>query len=198
MINWIAIESIATIALAMGTFVLALFTYCVARTTSQLGDATLGSARLADRHHQEALLPCVVFDDICVDHSGDPSIVLVKGLLKNIGGGYALKVRLNVQVLSKQQVFFPGSLRSNYEYQWQDKVIVDRQASLPLTPAYRIEVWYESMFGTKGKAIYEGSGGKALPLERIERAPPDERQLPELLSLARTQKHRSALGAQKT
>ena len=159
--------------LAAVTATLSIFTLLLVGATLYLAANAIKANRLAEKHHQETLMPAVTFRGRYWpewrDRTGahTVSFMYYEGLLQNVGGGPAL----NVVATLKTQFFGDytyniGFLPANYV---RDEHRVRQVMDFNLDPVFcmpphamqpldfTLTITYENVFGQSGKTEHAGS-----------------------------------------
>jgi hypothetical protein len=96
----LVVIAVATLGLAIGTFILA-------KATKEVAKDTVAAARLADRHHKESNVPIVSLSqgafwiENMPEHANTKSLLSFKYWVTNSGNGPALNVQIIAEVALK-------------------------------------------------------------------------------------------------
>lgn len=158
-----ALLFLATAALAVFTARMARATNTVARKTTELAQETKDLAKetiaanvLADRHHQEAMTPCVVLSHGHV--AGGSELRIYEGRLKNIGPGIALDVCVSIHEIG--QVIQYGSIAANGgEIELGSGCFVTITDEAKTGQGVKIALRYKNLFGAEAKTTHFGQIG---------------------------------------
>lgn len=139
-----------TAVLSQQTALLAAETATLARETTKVAVETLAATMLADQHHQEAMMPLVVLEHAIVQ-SPKGALVLT-GMLRNIGPGIALKVRVWIGELGEQ--IHVGPLGAGASAPINLTVFIG--GGVRQEQPIKIVLLYENLFGAEAKTEHHG------------------------------------------
>ena len=115
---WVSISAIVSAGVAVVTYLMARYTKRLAVETKTISDSALTQAIQIERHHRQALSPVVVARISVTSFGfGGNSMVQVKGTIKNVGPGPAVRLTFmlrprNLRVVTKEmEALGPGETR---------------------------------------------------------------------------------------
>jgi hypothetical protein len=144
------------------TLGLAIATYALFRTTRRMAQATFLLAEQAaqkgqsdDRHHRQALSPCISYACTVTylprDAEHTSARISLWGAISNVGGGAAIDVRWSLRVLGVKQPIESqfSSVSSGYEGPSRSREcdIADNLGANQYQPAFSLELRYRNIFG---------------------------------------------------
>jgi hypothetical protein len=172
---WVSISAIVSAVAAAVTCAMAIYTKSLAVETKIMSDSALEQSIQVERHHRQALSP-VVIAKLSVSSSayGPFTIVRVKGALKNVGPGPAVRVSFVLRPRDFRVV------KAEFEaIGANDERPVDFQFQSPHHPteygsvAYYCAVGFQDLFGQEGWTIQRSRFGADTTL--IEHQSPVQR-----------------------
>jgi len=167
-IRWVIAGTIASIAvavfnavLAKSTSQLANQTKLLALETAKVGTEAALARRLADKHHQESLMPVLLVEAVLyvnTDLESDTLGFELVGQIQNVGAGPATEIVVHITVpeLTYNQLYF-GALAGNADLtirhpRWTmkkpEKWFRDAGSREPLF--FKAKSEFKSLFGSKG------------------------------------------------
>lgn len=161
-----------TAALALATVLLAIYTgmmmratrtvaektAALAQETQYLAEQTIAANALADRHHQEAMMPCVVLASGYVGTAPN-GLKLYEGAIRNIGPGIALDVRLWIDEIGEQIALGVLPANSNAVALNQERCMIYITDQAKKGRGVKVKLLYRNMFGAEGTTTHHGRIG---------------------------------------
>jgi hypothetical protein len=152
---------------------LSLFTLLLVGATLYLAANAIKGNRLAEKHHQETLMPAITFRgrywpewrDQTGHHNN--SFMCYEGSLRNVGGGPALNVSVTLKtIFFGDYTYSIGFLPANYVSEdYKVRHVMDSgldpvfcmppHAAQPVD--FRLTITYENVFGQKARTEHAGS-----------------------------------------
>ena len=136
----------STRQVAIKTELLAKETHELSRETAVLAKETVAATILTDRHHQEAMMPLVVLEELHI--VSYQSELVMSAILRNVGAGVATDVRIWIGELGEKQSFGPCAVNGAREVTM--KVVALGNAPQEKIPIV-VTVFYDNVFGSEGK-----------------------------------------------
>jgi hypothetical protein len=165
-----SVKLLADASVALGTMLLAFFTYGLARRTRDLAKEGNDAAALADQHHQESFAPIIVLESASAHRSSNTVTELpsnqsktslhyvFSGRFRNVGGGAALNIEFQptfeAVVDGTRQPVQPLAAGAHVDVEIGfevEKWAVERPmgAGIP----FSVSVSYWNTFGSEGKTV---------------------------------------------
>ncbi len=151
-----AFLAVYTAVMAKATRTVALKTASLAEQTRALAAETISANELADRHHQEAMTPCVILDEgvvVSLQHA----LRLNEGYLRNIGPGIALDIRIWIGDVGEPVRIRP--LASNEKYKLIEECTVPIGNQIAPRAPIKLMIMYKNLFGAEAKTTHFGHIG---------------------------------------
>lgn len=151
-----ALLAIYTAMMANATRTVATKTATLAEETHALAAETISANELADRHHQEAMTPCVILDEGTV-MTAPHALRVNDGYLRNIGPGIALDVRIWIDDTGEPIRIRP--LASTEKYRIVEECTVPIGEPVAGGKPVKLVIRYKNLFGAEGATTHFGHVG---------------------------------------
>jgi hypothetical protein len=182
---WTIASTLASIAVAACTLVLAVYTRSMAAKTAALAAETVLSVNAArdataatELQHQEALVPILQYVGTLIMHERPgATLAELKYRLSNIGLGPAIKILIQIEPdnLHPWSAWHDGlAAGSTLEYETGYRYEQLARSQHNVYP-YRVRVSYRSIFGDEGTLVMRSMSGQGLGLELEESSLPGKR-----------------------